>query len=70
MFALLAWRTGVGAVAVYEAGETSMIRALPMWWVYASLAPGLALAALIALLQAALHGRGLPLDVLHGGRGA
>lgn len=70
MFVLLAWRTGVGAAAVYEAGETSMIRALPMWWVYASLAPGLALAAVIALLQAALHWRGLPLDVLHGGQGA
>ena len=67
MFALLAWRTGVGAASVYEAGETSMIRALPMWWVYASLSPGLALAALIALLQAALHWRGLPLDELHGG---
>ena len=70
MFALLAWRTGVGAASVYEAGETSMIRALPMWWVYASLAPGLALAALIALLQAALHWRGLPLDELHGGPNA
>ena len=41
-----------------------MIRGLPMWWVYASLAPGLALAALIALLQAWLHLRGLPLDAL------
>ena len=67
MFALLAWRTGVGAASVYEAGETSMIRALPMWWVYASLSPGLALAALIALLQAGLHLRGLPLDEMHGG---
>ena len=65
MFALLAWRTGVGAVAVHAAGETSMIRALPMWWVYASLAPGLALAALIALVQAVLRLRGLPLDALH-----
>ena len=45
MFALLAWRTGVGAFAVPAAGETSMIRGLPMWWVYASLAPGMALAA-------------------------
>jgi TRAP-type C4-dicarboxylate transport system permease small subunit len=64
MFALLAWRTGVGAIAVHAAGETSMIRALPMWWVYASLAPGLALAALIALTQAVLRLRGLPLDDL------
>ena len=66
MLALLAWRTGVGAVAVYDAGETSMIRSLPMWWVYASLAPGLGLAALIALMQASLHLRGLPLDALRG----
>ncbi len=66
MLALLAWRTGMGAVAVHAAGETSMIRSLPMWWVYASLAPGLGLAALIALMQASLHLRGLPLDALTG----
>jgi TRAP-type C4-dicarboxylate transport system permease small subunit len=53
MYALLAWRTGMGAWAVAEAGETSMIRSLPMWWVYACLAPGLALAAVVALTQAA-----------------
>lgn len=52
MCALLAWRTGVGAVAVHQARETSMIMALPMWWAYASLAPGLALASLIAVVQA------------------
>ncbi len=51
MYGLLAWRTGVGAVAVRNAGETTMIISLPMWWAYASLAPGLALAALIAWLQ-------------------
>ena len=67
MFALLAWRTGVGAFAVHAAGETSMIRGLPMWWVYASLAPGLALAAWIAALQGLLQLRGRSLDVLHGG---
>ena len=66
MFALLAWRTGVGAFAVYQAGETSMIRGLPMWWVYASLSPGLALAAWIALLQGVLQLRGRSLDVLRG----
>ena len=66
MFALLAWRTGVGAFAVYQAGETSMIRGLPMWWVYASLAPGLALAAWIALLQGVLQLRGHSLDTLRG----
>ena len=52
MYALLAWRTGAGAVAVREAGETSMIISLPMWWAYAALAPGLFFAGLIALMQA------------------
>jgi TRAP-type C4-dicarboxylate transport system permease small subunit len=55
MCALLAWRTGVGARSVAEAGETTMILALPMWWAYASLVPGLALSALIAAVQAGLH---------------
>lgn len=51
MYALLAWRTTVGAVSVHAAGETTMIISLPMWWAYASLAPGLALAAMIAFVQ-------------------
>ena len=68
MYVLLAWRTGVGAQSVFEAGETSMIRSLPMWWVYASLAPGLALAALIALVQAGLHFAQRPMDALAGPR--
>ncbi|MES2957054.1 MAG: TRAP transporter small permease [Pseudomonadota bacterium] len=66
MCALLAWRTSVGAFAVYEAGETSMIRGLPMWWVYVSLAPGLALATVVALVQAGLHFRGIPMSLLLG----
>jgi len=66
MCAVLAWRTSVGAFSVYEAGETSMIRGLPMWWVYASLAPGLALAALVALAQTALHFRNAPMSALLG----
>lgn len=52
MVFLLSWRTAVGALAVREASETTMILGLPMWWAYASLPPGLALAGLIALLQA------------------
>jgi TRAP-type C4-dicarboxylate transport system permease small subunit len=55
MVILLAWRTGEGAVSVKEAGETSMIMGLPMWIVYAVLAPGLALTALVAIYQAAMH---------------
>ena len=68
MCALLAWRTSVGAIGVREAGETSMILGLPMWWVYASLAPGLALAALVALVQAGLHFRNAPMAALLGSR--
>jgi TRAP-type C4-dicarboxylate transport system permease small subunit len=52
MYALLAWRTSVGAMSVKEAMETTMILGLPMYWVYVSLAPGLVLAAIIALWQA------------------
>lgn len=49
---LLAWRTGVGAIAVRDAQESTMIIGLPMWWAYASLAPGLALGGMVALVQA------------------
>ncbi len=59
MTAVLAWRTAAGALMVHEAGETSMILGLPMWWCYAALAPGLALTAVIALVQAARRWRGL-----------
>ena len=52
MCLLLAWRTGAGALAVREAQESSMILGLPMWWAYASLAPGLALGGVVALAQA------------------
>ena len=55
MYGFLAWRTSVGAVSVREAGETTMIISLPMWWAYASLAPGLGLSALIALAQTVDH---------------
>ena len=67
MCTLLAWRTSVGAISVYGAGETSMILGLPMWWAYASLAPGLALAALVGVVQAGLHFGQLPMAGLHGG---
>ena len=58
MVLLLAWRTAAGAIAVESAGETSMILGLPMWWIYAALAPGLALAGVIALMQAGLRWAG------------
>ena len=62
MSLLLAWRTGAGALAVREAGETSMVLALPMWWSYAALAPGLTLAAAIALHQGWRHLQLAPMD--------
>ena len=52
MVGLLAWRTMIGALSVREAGEATMILDLPMWVSYAVLGPGLALTALIALVQA------------------
>lgn len=63
MVAVLAWRTAAGAIAVREAQEQTMILGLPMWWVYAVLAPGLALTALIALVQAWRHAHGADVTV-------
>lgn len=62
MCLLLAWRTVVGALASHQAFEQTMILGLPLWWAYAGLAPGLALAALVGLWQAGmlLAGRPLP----------
>ncbi len=66
MYCLLAWRTGAGAVSVREAGETSMIISLPMWWAYAALAPGLAVAAVIAFVQGMMLLAGKDLSPLQG----
>jgi TRAP-type C4-dicarboxylate transport system permease small subunit len=66
MCAVLAWRTGVGALSVHQATETTMILGLPMWWVYAALAPGLALTAIICLIQAWLYFTNQPQSRLTG----
>ena len=55
MTGVLAWRTAAGALSVRESLETTMILGLPMWITYAVLAPGLALTAVIALVQMGLH---------------
>jgi len=55
MVGVLAWRTAAGAISVRDSHETTMILGLPMWVTYAVLAPGLALTALIALVQVKLH---------------
>jgi len=43
--ALIAWRTGAGALAVKEVGETSAILALPVWIAQALMVPGFVLLA-------------------------
>lgn len=67
MYFVLAWRTAAGAVAVRQAQETTMILSLPMWWSYAFLAPGLALAGMLAAVQVWLHASGQSLERMHGG---
>lgn len=64
MAALLSWRTAVGAIASKQTLEATMILELPTWWTYASLAPGLALTSLIALVQALLHASGRSLEAM------
>ena len=49
---LVAWRTGVGALTVKAAGETSMIMGFPSWIGYAFMVPGFALTALAGLYTA------------------
>ncbi|OYT90471.1 MAG: C4-dicarboxylate ABC transporter permease [Burkholderiales bacterium PBB3] len=48
----LAWRVAVGGLNAYANFSTSMLLGLPHWWVYAGMAPALALTALIGLHQA------------------
>ena len=57
MMALLAWRTAAGAQSAVQTHETSMILGLPIWIVYAVLAPGFALSMAVALYQALAHFR-------------
>jgi len=52
--ALVAWRTGVGAASVKEAGETSAILGWPVWIPMALMVPSFALLAACALYRA-LH---------------
>jgi len=51
--ALLAWRTGAGALVLKEVGETSAILGWPMWLAQALMVPGFALLALAGFYLAA-----------------
>ena len=66
MYAVLSWRSAAGAAVAYESFEATMILGLPMWWAYACLAPGLALAAFVALFQAWQLAQGRSLADLEG----
>ena len=52
---LAGWRTGVGAVAVYDANETSMLMGVPVWLSYAFISPGLLLTGAVAFYTAFLY---------------
>ena len=49
--ALIAWRAGVGALSVRDAGETSAILAFPVWIAQALMVPGFILLALAGFYQ-------------------
>lgn len=53
MFIFLCWRTSVGGLSAYESGSQTMLMGLPEWIVYAGMAPGFAITAIIALVQVA-----------------
>lgn len=48
VMAFVAWRTGVGLVDIYRAGETTTILGIPTWYTYAGMLPGLVLCAVVA----------------------
>jgi TRAP-type C4-dicarboxylate transport system permease small subunit len=52
VMALVAWRAGVGAHAVWASGETAMISRVPQWIGYAAIVPPLALTAIAGLYTA------------------
>ncbi len=47
VMALIAWRAGLGAEAVYASGERAMISRVPQWIAYAAIVPSLALTSLV-----------------------
>lgn len=55
--ALIAWRTGAGALALKAAGETTMILGAPVWIGQGLMVPGFVLLALAGLYRAGWHWR-------------
>jgi len=58
VMALVAWRTAVGTIDMFQAGQTSTILGVPTWYTYAGMLPGLALCAIAALYCAVEKLRG------------
>jgi TRAP-type C4-dicarboxylate transport system permease small subunit len=52
---VLAWRSGVGAMAVRDAGETSVILGWPIWVAQILMVPGFALMAAAGLYMVGAH---------------
>ena len=52
IFVLLAWRTTLGGINVWEANSETQIMGFPEWVVYAAMVPAFVLTAVIALRQA------------------
>lgn len=55
--ALIAWRAGAGALAVKEAGETTMILGWPLWIGQVLMVPGFVLLAAAGFYMAGWHWR-------------
>jgi TRAP-type C4-dicarboxylate transport system permease small subunit len=55
--ALIAWRAFAGAITVKDAGETTMILALPLWAGQMLMVPGFILLAIAGFYMAVLHVR-------------
>ncbi len=52
VMALIAWRAGHGALAVFASGERAMISRIPQWIAYAAIVPPLGVTAMIGLYTA------------------
>jgi TRAP-type C4-dicarboxylate transport system permease small subunit len=49
---LIGWRTAIAVVSIYNSGETTTLRELPIWIAYFAMTPGILLAGFISLGQA------------------
>lgn len=52
MLLVIAWRTAIGAMSAYQSQTTTMMLGFPEWITYAAMVTPLAIAGVIALVQA------------------